>query len=131
MNIGLGKDGNDVPRLQFEIVFLIFLQQSSAQVEGLEGGSEIVGIQPLDNRVVPIDLRHSLINAIRNRKTFRRRSGLRSDASPVAGEAVAFSSACGRILQEGFGFYLRAWEQAPPWQNCRCPPLAGTHGTNR
>ena len=88
-----GKDGHDVPGLQFEIVFLILLEQCSAQVEGLEGGREIVGIQPLDNRVVPIDLRHSLINAIGNRK--------RSEGAPVC-EAMLFplpvkpllSSAC-------------------------------------
>ena len=55
-DIGLGEYGNDVTWLEQKILRRISIKNRFSQVERQELGTQVGLVQPLDHRVVPVDL---------------------------------------------------------------------------
>jgi len=55
-DVRLGEHGDDIARHERQVVGWVVLQDHLAEVEGDERSREIGLVEPLDHRIVPIDL---------------------------------------------------------------------------
>ena len=66
LHVGTAQDGDNVTRLQDQVVRGVFLQDGFAQVEWDEFYAQVFGVKALNNCVVPVNLVHQGVDALRN-----------------------------------------------------------------
>jgi hypothetical protein len=75
--VGFGENRDDVSGLQFQVLSFVVSQDQLAQVKGNQDGFQIIGIESLDDGVVPIDLWRRLGDGCLLKVTCKREKKLR------------------------------------------------------